>query len=275
MWFVYILLVLIILSGGYVFLVLPRPKHFRPRSDVFEQTKFFAHRGLFDNGVVAENSLSAFKAAKKFGCGIELDIRLSKDGIPVVMHDRSLIRMCGVNKNVDDLNVDELKKLKLLDTEDCIPTLREVLDLVDGAVPLVIEMKAAGTDVYVCPQSEILLRHYNGTYAVESFNPFALRWYRIHRPEILRGQLATSFKNSKNDANPFVAFMASNLLFNFLSRPDFIAFDIHFSSSVPLKIRSKYFAAVPVGWTVRKETELNDPSFENFIFEGFLPHADK
>ena len=149
MWFVYILLVLIILSGGYVFLVLPRPKHFRPRSDVFEQTKFFAHRGLFDNGVVAENSLSAFKAAKKFGCGIELDIRLSKDGIPVVMHDRSLIRMCGVNKNVDDLNVDELKKLKLLDTEDCIPTLREVLDLVDGAVPLVIEMKAAGTDVSV------------------------------------------------------------------------------------------------------------------------------
>ena len=227
---------------------------------MFEQTKFFAHRGLFDNGVVAENSLSAFKAAKKFGCGIELDIRLSKDGIPVVMHDRSLIRMCGVNKNVDDLNVDELKKLKLLDTEDCIPTLREVLDLVDGAVPLVIEMKAAGTDVSVCPQSEILLRHYNGTYAVESFNPFALRWYRIHRPEILRGQLATSFKNSKNDTNPFVAF---------------IAFDIHFSSSVPLKICSKYFAAVPVGWTVRKETELNDPNFENFIFEGFLPHADK
>lgn len=275
MWFVYILLVLIFLFGLCLFLIFPRPKHFRPRSDAFGQTKLFAHRGLFNNDVVAENSLSAFRAAMKVGCGIELDVRLSKDGIPVVMHDRSLIRMCGVNKNVDDLNVDELKKLKLLDTNDCVPTLREVLDLVDGAVPLLIEMKAEGTDVSVCPQSEILLRHYNGSYVVESFNPFALRWYKIHRPEILRGQLATAFKVSKESEHPVVAFLCSKFLLNFLSRPDFIAFDRRFSSSFPFKVCTSYFAAIPVGWTMRNETELNDSVFEIFIFEGFLPGAEK
>ena len=274
MWLVYILLILILLGALYLFLVFPRPKHFRPRSDAFEQTKLFAHRGLFNNKIVAENSLSAFKAAMKFGCGIELDVRLSKDGIPVIMHDRSLVRMCGVNKNVDDLNIDELKKLKLLDTEDCIPTLREVLDLVDGAVPLLIEMKAELTDVSVCPQSEIQLRHYNGSYVVESFNPFALRWYKIHRPEILRGQLATSFGVSKKGENVLTAFFASKLLFNFLSRPDFIAFDHRFSSSVPFRLCVKRFAAIPVGWTLRSEQDLKDPSFEVFIFEGFLPGAE-
>ena len=210
MWFVYILLALILLAGAYLFLIFPRPKHFRPKSDVFETTRKFAHRGLFDNKIVAENSLSAFKAAMKFGCGIELDVRLSKDGIPVVMHDSSLTRMCGVNRNVEDLNIDELKKLRLLDTSDCIPTLRDVLDLVDGSVPLLIEMKTDVTDVSVCPQSELLLRHYSGSYMVESFNPFALRWYKIHRPEILRGQLATSFKISKTSKKFWGRFSPTN-----------------------------------------------------------------
>ncbi len=275
MWFVYLLLILILLGGLYLFLIFPRPKHFRPRSDAFAQSKLFAHRGLFDNRIVAENSLSAFKAAIKFGCGIEFDVRLSKDGIPVVMHDRSLIRMCGVNKNVDDLNVDELKKLKLLDTGDGIPTLREVLDLVDGSVPLLIEMKADGTDVSVCPQCELQLRHYSGSYVVESFNPFALRWYKIHRPEILRGQLATSFGAARESERIFTAFCSSGFLFNFLSRPDFIAFNLRFSSSVPFGICSKRLFAVPVGWTARNENELKNPLFEVFIFEGFLPGAEK
>ncbi len=274
MWFVYILLALILLAGAYLFLIFPRPKHFRPKSDVFETTRRFAHRGLFDNKIVAENSLSAFKAAMKFGCGIELDVRLSKDGIPVVMHDSSLTRMCGVNRNVEDLNIDELKKLRLLDTSDCIPTLRDVLDLVDGSVPLLIEMKTDVTDVSVCPQSELLLRHYSGSYMVESFNPFALRWYKIHRPEILRGQLATSFKISKTSNRKFTAFFAAKFLFNFLSRPDFIAFDRRFSSSVPFRICTKYFSAIPVGWTVRDEKGMHDPAFEAYIFEGFLPGTE-
>ena len=121
------------------------------------------------------------------------------------MHDRSLIRMCGVNKNVDDLNVDELKKLKLLDTEDCIPTLREVLDLVDGAVPLVIEMKRRERTFTFALRA----RYFCGI-ITERMPLNLLTRLRFggtgYRPGILRGQLATSFKKFKERCKLFVAF---------------------------------------------------------------------
>lgn len=275
MWFLYVLLVLIVLFGLYVFMIFPRPKHFRPKSEVFDYTSDFAHRGLFDNNLVAENSLTAFKAAIKLGCGIEFDVQLSKDGIPVIMHDYSLVRMCGVEKKVSDLNIDELKQLKLLDTEDTIPTLREALELIDGKVPLIIEMKTESTDIAVCPQSEILLRHYSGAYCVESFNPLAVRWYKIHRPEIIRGQLSSAFFKDKKARHDVLTFAIGQLITNFLARPDFIAFDRRFADSKPFRLCTGLLEAIPVSWTVTEKEQMKEEPYEIYIFEGFIPDERK
>ena len=85
--------------------------------------------------------MKAFRLAVEKGYGIELDVQLSADGIPVVFHDNTLTRMCGVNRRVRELTLAELKALSLGGTEERIPTFQEFLEMVDGRVPLIVEIK--------------------------------------------------------------------------------------------------------------------------------------
>ncbi|MBR5139795.1 MAG: glycerophosphodiester phosphodiesterase, partial [Clostridia bacterium] len=129
----------------------------------------YAHRGLHKDGV-AENSMTAFRLAVEGGFAIELDIRLSKDERLVVFHDATLDRVTGVSGKVSDYTYDELAKMKLLGTEDSIPLFSDVLSLVDGRVPLLVELKEEAGSLLVTERALELLESYKGEFIIESFN---------------------------------------------------------------------------------------------------------
>ena len=101
-----------------------------------------AHRGIFDNETVPENSIPAFKKAIKENIPIELDVQLTKDNVLVVFHDDNLSRMTGKDIDIQKVNYSEIKDVKLLNTNEVIPTFEEILKLVDNKVLLNIEIKS-------------------------------------------------------------------------------------------------------------------------------------
>ena len=136
---VIISLISFLLLSFLLFLLLIKPSGRREMMEKYKSLKF-AHRGLHD-ATRAENSLSAFAAAADAGFAIELDVRLSSDGVLMVFHDDTLERMTGVGGRVDSKTAEELHSIRLGNTEDTIPTFDEVLGLVDGRVPLLVEIK--------------------------------------------------------------------------------------------------------------------------------------
>lgn len=147
-----------------------------------------AHRGLHVNPTIPENSLSAFKAAIAQGYAIELDVHLTQDGEAIVFHDKDLERVTGQAGTVVDTPYHQLKTYKLWKTEDHIPTLKEALDLVQGQVPLFIEIKQEGDAGPLEQKVYQLISTYTGPVILISFNSKSLEWFRINAPEVLRGQ---------------------------------------------------------------------------------------
>jgi glycerophosphoryl diester phosphodiesterase len=133
-----------------------------------------AHRGLHDNhGPAPENSMAAFRKAVEAGYGIELDVRLTADGQAVVVHDRNLSRVAGLDRNVDDLMWSELRSVRLFGTSEGIPRLADVFRMIGGRVPVVMEIKAETGEMArrTCEESIILLDSYEGDVCMESFHP--------------------------------------------------------------------------------------------------------
>ena len=151
-----------------------------------------AHRGLHGEGA-AENSMTAFRRAKEAGFGVELDVRLSKDGELVVFHDDTLARVAGVEGRVDELTLAELRECRLSGTDDTIPTLREVFDLIDGSIPILIEIKEKTGSSAVTRKLLAELKSYDGPYIVESFDPMAISAFRKGRREVPLGILSRRF----------------------------------------------------------------------------------
>ena len=244
----------------------------------------FAHRGLYDNdGAAPENSLPAFEKAVREGYAIELDVRLTADGEVVVFHDGGLARMCGVGKPVAALALAELKALKLRGSEERIPLFSEVLGLVEGRAPLLVELKTGLPGVSrdeafeLCRKTAELLDGYEGYYFVESFDYLTLAWFREHRPEVMRGQLAMgmgcyvpALGKAGAAAIPVLRRrMLSSLLFNFRSRPHFIGY--RFQDAGPALAACRRLGAMSAAWTVRTAEEAASvrKSFDAIIFEGF------
>ena len=127
------------------------------KTELIKHTRF-AHRGLHGDGA-PENSMTAFRRAIDAGYGIEIDIRLANDGVLVVHHDPTLLRVCGLDKKVIDVSSRELGSVKLGDSNDTVPTFRELLDTVGGRVPLLIEIKS---DIHEKGVSEQFVREIDG-----------------------------------------------------------------------------------------------------------------
>ena len=234
--FVVILLLIIIVL--YLFMAAPRLFGKPDRKPFFGV--HYAHRGLFDNASDApENSLKAFAKAVEAGYGIELDVQLSKDKIPVVFHDASLKRMCGIDGKVWEYTLEELQKMHLMGTEQSIPTFTQVLETIAGKTPIIVEYKMDVPDTKVCELGDVLLQNYKGAYCIESFHPFAVAWYKKNRPEVVRGQLAMDYwKDAQYKGKPLYWLLA-NLMLNFLGRPDFIAYRHQDASQVSRRICRK------------------------------------
>lgn len=257
-------------AGAYAFLVAPRMTN-KPDVSVLKGVHY-AHRGLHDNHSDApENSMKAFQKAVDAGYGIEMDIQLTKDKIPVVFHDETLNRMCGVEGKVWEFTFEELQKLTLAESEERIPKFEDVLALVGGKVPLIVEYKLDVPSTEVCEIADPMLQAYNGIYCIESFHPFAVKWYREHRPEVIRGQLSQDFSKQEKYKGKFVFWLLSNLLTNVLTRPDFIAYNHKDADMFSRKVCS-LMGALPVAYTIKSQEEYEKvkDQFELFIFDSFI-----
>ena len=266
-----VLIVCVVLILLYLFLIWPRVFH-KPDRTGFMNVHY-AHRGLHDNETDApENSLSAFQKAVDAGYGMELDVQLTKDEIPVVFHDASLKRMCGVDGKVWKYTYEELKQFKLAKSNETIPTFESVLKLIDGKYPLIVEYKLDRPQTRVCELGNELLSRYHGTYCIESFHPFALMWYKKHRPDVMRGQLSEEFFREKEFKSHKIYTLVAFLLTNVLTRPDFIAYNHKYESNISRRICRK-LGALSVAYTIQsqKQYEKAKNKFDLFIFDSFIP----
>ncbi|MBQ7785728.1 MAG: glycerophosphodiester phosphodiesterase [Clostridia bacterium] len=266
-----VLLILVLLIVLYLYLIMPRIIR-RPSADHLKG-RYYAHRGLHDNlSGPPENSIDAFQKAIDAGYGIELDVQLTQDRIPVVFHDENLQRICGIDGRVRDFTYAELSTLPLLGSHQCIPLLSDVLELVDGQVPLIIEIKAHENPVAVCEKADEWISRYQGPYCIESFHPGAVQWYKENRPDVVRGQLSANFARLGKREKPAET-LVHHLLTNVLCRPDFIAYDHRTKNVLSRIICKKLFGALSVAWTIRSQEELDAAraDFDLFIFEQFIP----
>ena len=218
----------------------------------------YAHRGLHGEGV-PENSLAAFEKACALGFGIELDVQLSRDGEVMVFHDYTLVRMTGVEKKLCELTAEELGALRLANTNEKIPTLREVLSLVDGRVPLLVELKGESGDTSLCPKVAELLSKYRGPYCIESFNPLLLRTMRREMPDVFYGLLYTDLWREKkgNKKRSVVDLLLSVMAFVFLAKPNFIAYNEKYRDVFCVRLATKFYRAPRFVWTVRSKENLD------------------
>lgn len=239
-----ILIVLLVLAGLYLLAIKPRSE---AKTSLEPLKTDYAHRGLWSEDI-AENTMPAFMAADRAGYGIELDIQLSADGEIMVFHDDNLERLCGRPEKVSDLTASELSWVGITGSCDRIPMFSDVLSRVGKDTPLLIELK--GYDISLCEKAAALLDEYDGYFCIESFNPLLLNWFRKNRPRYVRGQLTTNLIRNNKKGNFFVNLIATPMLLNFLSRPDFIASDIEWQNSLPVRICTKLFHAPLFLWTV-------------------------
>jgi len=247
----------------------------RGRKDHKDWTKLrqfrYAHRGLHSLPHAPENSMEAFRRAVEKGYGIELDLHLMDDGNLAVIHDSSLLRTAGTDVRIEDLTLRELASYPLEGTDQVIPLFEDVLELVDGQVPLIVELKPVGSNVEdLCLAAAKVMDVYDGLYCVESFDPRVGDWFRRNRPGICRGQLSENFmKRDNGRLSKLLRFFLTHLLVNSMSRPDFVAYRFEDRNLWSLKLHR----VNRVWWTVTSEEDLKlaEKKGAVVIFEDFEP----
>ncbi len=230
---------------------------------------YVAHRGLFNNVDIPENSVPAFEKAVENRFGIETDVQMSKDGVLVVFHDDTLDRMTGFHGSVCDLTFQQLRELRLIGTNCQIPTFEEFLNAANGT-NLIVEIKKhkkiGETERKVCQA----LKNYNGNYCIESFDPFIVRWFKVHAPHIIRGQLSCDFSGS--NMSKFKSNLCTKLKLCKWNGSQFIAYDVNAVRNNAAV--EKWAKKVPIiCWTVRSQAQYDEmcDCFDNIIFDSFVP----
>ena len=272
MWILWTLLgicAFLLLLTAFWIVALLHMRNGHPVMRALENTPF-AHRGLHDE-TKPENSMAAFAAAADKGFAIEFDLHLTRDGRLVVMHDGTTERMCGEHKKINDCTLEELSALRLPDGS-AIPTFKEFLALVNGRVPLLIELKNDGNNaVPLCAAAMKALEGYQGAYIVESFDPRVI--YRLKKayPDTARGQLSQDFLKNK-DAPWYMRPLLASMISNLWTKPDFIAYNVKHRASLPLRLLNAAGRKICF-WTVRDKAEYDRcmKDRQNPIFENFLP----
>jgi glycerophosphoryl diester phosphodiesterase len=209
----------------------------------------YAHRGLHGGGV-PENSPTAFAAAVEHGFGIECDVQKSSDGQPMVFHDWELDRLTGESGALARYSAGALGGISLTGSSDRIPTLRRVLDLVAGQVPILIEVKSR-RDMHIsgfCKSIRRVLEGYLGPHAVMSFDPRVSRWFADHSPHSVRGLVVTEGEDRTLQGQIRRRFSLWH------ARPDFLACDIR---DLPSRFAgAQRRRGLPVlTWTVRSPAD--------------------
>ena len=219
-----------------------------------------AHRGLHNNKDLPENSLGAFENAIKRGYGFEFDVWLTKDKQLVVHHDPKLARTCGREGKITDIDTSKLEEYKLMNTNYSIPTFKQTLELVDGQVGLVIEIKPTKLVNETCSKIWDILKDYKGNYCIESFDPNVVRWWAKNHPEIILGQLCDWY-------------LFHRIMVKAMKQYRFVDFLATSIKNLPCKYYQKICKNNPdmlvIGWTVRTQDnfDLAVKNVDNIIFE--------
>jgi len=282
-------------------------KEYIDKEYIIEELKKYryAHRGLHDKPTIPENSLAAFKRAVDNGFGMELDVHLTLDNKLVVTHDSNLRRVTtvradhkavtpdnmefptevtiGCERAVEEMTLEEIQSYPLEESDERVPELSDVLKLVQGRTPIIVELKPRGGNHKALADKTVeVLKDYDGVFCVESFNSFAVLYLARQYPEIVRGQLASNLTRDAREKKPddpresfktsaFTTWMVRDMRMNILSKPDFAAYNFR-------DRRNKHFRnfdGLKVIWTIRNalDLELSERLGAICIFENFIPDS--
>jgi glycerophosphoryl diester phosphodiesterase len=236
-----------------------------------------AHRGYHDRaGKRPENSPGAFRAAIAAGYAIELDVQLSADGVAMVFHDEKLERLTDERGLLAGRSAAELGAIRLRDCEECIPTLREVLKLVAGRVPLLIELKdqtmvMGVSDGRLEQAVAHALKGYAGDLALMSFNPHSIAHMARLAPAIARGLTTSAY--DPEDWSP----LAQSICDHLREIPDYARLGASFISHQGDDLQRqrvldlKAAGAAILCWTIRsaEDEALARRIADNVTFEGY------
>ena len=224
----------------------------------------FAHRGLHREGV-PENSLAAFELAAEAGLGIECDIQRSRDHAAMLVHDWELDRLTGISGPLADYSAEELAQIAFLDSEHKLARLEDLLALVDGRVPILVEIKSRRRyDVEEsCAAVRDALAGYEGLHAVMSFDPRVSRWFSEHSPQTVRGLVM------REDEHGMTQQVWQRHLALWAAKPEFLAYHV---AALPSRMVTDLRArGMPVPtWTVNspESRSVGEAHADALIAEG-------
>ena len=224
---------------------------------------YIAHRGIQSDDTI-ENTIPAFQLAVRKKIPIEFDIHILKDGKLVVFHDDTLKRLMGIDKKIEDYTYEELKKITFLNTNIHIPLLEEVLNIVNGKVLLVIEIKRSKIMNYreYCLKIIEVLKKYSYSFVVKSFDVRIVNWF-LHHTNYMTGLLIANRKNSIYDRLMHSWFLLS------IIKPHFLSVDYHLLDCRTIK---EYRLHNPVmAWTIRSYEVLDcvKNKADSYLIEKF------
>lgn len=232
----------------------------------------FAHRGLHDTAAgIPENTMAAFDAAVASGYAIELDVRQMRDGVVVVFHDKDLRRACGLDRNLAELGWGEVQPLGLFGSKHGIPRLAEVLTRIAGRVPLLIEVKEDSGHPGIERALHEMLSQYNGPFALQSFSPRIVRWFRKSPIDAPLGLVAGPIGDAR--VGLWKKLSSRSLLGVLVSRPHFINYDLRATPNPWLDRVSRLGSLPVICWTVKTERDKQKAEAQgfNYVFENVRP----
>ena len=215
----------------------------------FLKRSVIAHRGLH-NSQIPENTLPAFVKCVDKNYIIELDIHILSDNTIVVYHDHNLKTLTGVNKVIETLSYAQLSQIKI-NKKYTIPTLKQVMHIVNGKVPVLIEIKDVDNNSKFEEELVKILDDYKGEFAIQSTNPFVIDWFYKNRKDYVIGLIVFNDLNYK-------------LVKKYIKKIEFISV---YKKQLPFKTNKLVF-----GWTIRKQSEYEKYKYlcDNLICENIL-----
>ncbi len=273
-----------LLAGAYVYSIGGRRQN-EQLVDKWQHMRQYryAHRGFFTNPDIPENSTPAFIKAAQEGYGCELDVHLTKDGELVVIHDSNLMNVCGVDIEIENLTLEQSKAYRLFQTYETIPTLQDVFQIyssINDQLPIIIELKPTLDNVdALCEKVAEEVSQSNLNLCIESFDPRVLHWFRLNYPECMRGQLSENYFADKDTKvkSPLLKALLTNLSFNVLTKPDFVAYHCTDRNQPACFIADKVYRMNRVDWTVRNIEDMIEDEKEGaiVIFDSIKPQSSK
>ncbi len=260
--------------AAWAIAIKPRTKD-KPDLSLFSSYDY-ANGGLHDFCKnMPEHSLKAYELAVQHGYGVVIDVRLTKDGIPVAFADHELWRMCSRGGSIEEMTYEELKDCRLLDTDETIPTLREALELIDGQVPVQVHLKEWNSNaLQLCEDTAAVLDEYDGIFAVASLDFKIIRWFRRNRDSYIRVQMFEKSVDLGNSLFEAVVRIAKNLLLtNCTAKPDVISSHIVDRKNISLRLCRRLYRVPVMYWPIRTMKEYETARFDNAIasFEDIEP----